>query len=353
MKIFYLANQVYQFSYAKPIYHRIGGTFIVINAKKLFRFKRYLKNGNAFPEIKTFRNTPAVIKHDIKNLYDFDGVILSQSNTRINCDHDRCKTIFIGHGTGDKKYGGNPRILESYDYHFLSGPKHLEKLKDVGLNIPDANLIKIGNPRFDDYVNGQIDREQCIDNLGIVDRSRKNILYAPTWKWGNGTLHKYVYKFCKELTGEFNLIIRPHFFERKYIPVIKAWTQIQGIKHVYFSNPSDILNRDTLHDFAVSDILISDTSSILYEYLITNNPVIIAQIDYDELHTMPESMDIRSVAAVYDNSPESDILKLVKENLENQGQKKNYRQLLHNCFYFNDGHSTDRAVEFISSLPTV
>lgn len=352
MNIYYLANQVYQFSYAKPIYNRIGGTFLVTNTKKFLRFKKHLKNGNAFPEIKTFRNTPAVIKRDIKNLYDFDGVILSQSNTRINCNRNRCITIFIGHGTGDKKYGGNPQILESYNYHFLSGPKHLEKLRDVGVNIPDTDLIKIGNPRFDAYINGQIDREQCIENIGIVDRNRKNVLYAPTWKWGNGTLHKYVYHFCKELTREFNLIIRPHFFERQYIPIIKAWTKIQGIKHVYFSNPSDILNHDTLHDFAASDILISDTSSILYEYLITRKPVIIAQVDCDELHNMPESMDIRSVASIFDNSPGSDILKIVRRNLEDQGQKEKYQQLLHNCFYFNDGRCTDRAVAFINNLRT-
>ena len=58
----------------------------------------------------------------------------------------------MGHGAGDKKYGGSPHTLETYDYHFISGPKHLAKLKDVGINIPDERLISIGNPRFDYYL---------------------------------------------------------------------------------------------------------------------------------------------------------------------------------------------------------
>ena len=37
----------------------------------------------------------------------------------------------MGHGVGDKKYGGTPAPLETYNYHFISGNKHLEKLKDI------------------------------------------------------------------------------------------------------------------------------------------------------------------------------------------------------------------------------
>ncbi len=56
---------------------------------------------------------------------------------------------------GDKKFGEGDtgRLLESYDYHFISGPKHLEKLRDSGVNIPESRRVEIGNLRFDGYVN--------------------------------------------------------------------------------------------------------------------------------------------------------------------------------------------------------
>lgn len=352
MNIYYYANQVYQFSYARPIYQRLGGTFIVTKFRKLVRFKRYQRNGNAFPEVKTFLNTPPIVVRDTNNMPRTDGIIISQTNTRFICHGGKCITIFMGHGTGDRKYGGNLKNLERYDYHFISGPKHLEKLRDSGVTIAEEQLIKVGNPRFDAYLNGTIDREKCLDDLGIVDRDRKNILYAPTWKRGKGTLRKYVYRFCRELTREFNLIIRPHHFEAKFLPGIKAWAAINRIKHVYFSNSNDLLRHDTMSDFTVSDLLISDTSSIQYEYLITGKPIIIARTDPVDLHSMPDNMDLRSVSDVYDGSPDVDIRGLVTRNLEKQRNREQYQTLLNNCFYFNDGHSTDRAVEFITGLQT-
>ncbi|MBH10921.1 MAG: hypothetical protein CMG74_11340 [Candidatus Marinimicrobia bacterium] len=351
MDVYYFANQVYEFSFSRPIYERIGGVFVVNKYSRLLRFKKYLRNGNSFPDMKrNFLNTPAVIKKDIKKPIGLKGIIISQSNTTINCENDDCIKIFMGHGTGDKKYGGAPTPLETYDYHFISGQKHLQKLNDLGVNIPEEKQIKIGYPKFDEYVNGQTNHEEHLNHLGIKDRNRKNILYAPTWKWGNGTLQRYVYKFCRDLTNEFNLIIRPHFFERKFIPFLKAWTKINRINHVYFSNPANILKNTTLNDFAVSDILISDTSSILYEYLITLKPIIIVESDYTNLHNMPDTMDINCLAKRYNDSSNLDILEMVNDSIEKEDKYKDYHTLLNNCFYYNDGKSTERAIKFLSSF---
>lgn len=348
MKIYYFANQIYQFSYSIPIYKRLGGTFIVRKYKKLLSFKKLLRNTNVFPNVKTFLNTPPIVKLDIKNLYDLKGIIISQSNTRINCNHQKCKTIFVGHGSGDKRYGGNEKILKSYDYHFLSGPKHMQKLRDVCLNIPEEKLVKIGNLRFDDYVNNKINREEVLDTLGVKDRGRKNVLYAPTWRWGSGTFKKFVYQFCREITKEFNLIVRPHYHDSKRIPKVKIWAKLHGIKHVYFSNSSKLLTNDTMQDFMVSDILISDTSSVLYEYLITGKPIIIAKTNCDELHTMPDDMNIMKYADIYDGS--QNIVKMIENNLLNQPHKNDYKKLLNNCFYYNDGKSVERAMNFLRSI---
>ncbi len=309
-----------------------------------------MRNGTAFPEIKTFLHTPPIIKLEVNKKRVPDGIIISHTNTRFVDPDDQCITIFMGHGTGDRKYGGSLRILEDFDYHFISGPKHLEKLYDSSVRIPKDRIVKIGNPRFDDYINGTIDLVKCYNDHNIVDLDRKTILYAPTWKRGNGTLHRFVYRFCRELTKEFNLIIRPHYFEAKFIPIIKMWVRANRLKHVYFSHPADILRHDTMSDFAISDLLISDTSSIIYEYLITGKPIIIAETNDIDIHNMPGDMDIQNVADVYDGSDNSDILKLVSANIEENRNKENYQNLLSNCFYFNDGRSTDRAVDFITML---
>jgi len=193
LNIYYYANQVYQYGHIKPVFTQTGGTFVVNKFNRFLRFKFYMANSANNSTENRSLNTPNVIIRDIRKKLDLNGVIVSCSNTTINNNQDISISIFIGHGAGDKKYGGSAHDLETYDYHFISGEKHLHKLRDVGINIPDEKLIKIGYPKFDEYLN--INKDQYLKFLGIKDKTRKNILYAPTWKWGDGTLRKFGKKF--------------------------------------------------------------------------------------------------------------------------------------------------------------
>ena len=346
MNIYYYANQVYQYGHIKPVFTQTGGTFVVNKFNRFLRFKFYMANSANNSTENRSLNTPNVIIRDIRKKLDLNGVIVSCSNTTINNNQDISISIFIGHGAGDKKYGGSAHDLETYDYHFISGEKHLHKLRDVGINIPDEKLIKIGYPKFDEYLN--INKDQYLKFLGIKDKTRKNILYAPTWKWGDGTLRKFGKKFCKQISREHNLIIRPHFEDRGYIIKLKLWAKLNGLKHVYFSNPAQIIKNNTMNDFAISDLMISDTSSINYEYLITRKPIIIVDNDYDQLHNMPTDLNILDIVQSY-HSDKNDICSMINYELSNNTFDQ-YNKMLHNCFYFNDGKSANRAADFIKSL---
>jgi len=335
LNIYYYANQVYQYGHIKPVFAQTGGTFVVNKFNRFLRFKFYMNN-------------PDVIIRDLRKEIDLSGVIISCSNTIIKNNKDTSISIFIGHGAGDKKYGGSAHCLETYDYHFISGDKHLHKIKDVGITIAEEKLIKIGYPKFDEYLDSKLNKDQYLEYLGIVDKSRKNILYAPTWKWGDGTLRRFGKKFCKEISRDYNLIIRPHFQDRSYIIKLKLWAKLNGLKHVYFSNPAKIIKNNTMNDFAISDLLISDTSSINYEYLITCKPIIIVDNNYDQLHNMPTDLNILDIVQTY-QSNKNDICSMIDFEL-NRNTFDNYNKMLHNCFYFNDGKSSQRAADFIKSL---
>ena len=350
MKIYFYSHHVYQLDHVFQIYKKTGGIFIVKRINRFLRSKIYLRNGNVDPTFYNFLNAPKFIVKDIAKPIGLSGVLISGTNTYINHDPQKCIKIFMGHGTGDKKYGGIIENLKSFDYHFISGPKHIHKLKDIGLNIPEERLIKIGYTKFDDYLNNKIDKEKYLKYLGVKDTSRKNILYAPTWKWGDGTLHRYGKRFCRELDRDFNLIIRPHFFDRKHIIRLKLWAKYNGFNNVYFSNPGNILKNDTMNDFAISDLMISDTSSIIYEYLVTQKPIIIADNNYQKLHNMPADLSILDVAKTYEGDSHSGICQMVNDELDNTHSRDIYNALLNNCFYFNDGKSVNRAVDFIQSL---
>jgi len=352
MNIYYFANSVYQFSYALPVYNCIGGVFVVRDRKKFYHLKRYMTNMARFNE-KTFRNTPEIKIIPRRELNKLDGVIFFLANSIVpEDDYKNAVTIFHEHGTSDKKYSGGQsrggRKLAKYDYIFLSGPKNKERLTDIGLDIPEEKLIKIGGLRFDDYVNGKIDREREMDRLKIKDRSRKNILYAPTWRFGDGTIKKYGFRFAREITKEYNLILRPHYHDRRYGAYIHAVSKLKGIKHLYFSQPANLIKSDTLFDFAVSDLLISDISSVIYEYLITLNPMIIVLNEFKQRHNMSDEMNIMKHADFYDGS--QNIAQIIKENLETQKYKNDYKVMLNSCFYSTDGTCVDKAAEFLERL---
>jgi len=346
--IYFYSHQVYQFAHSKSIYDLSGGTFIVNKFNRKLRFKFYLRN-YINPVEPSLAKAPPVIIRDIKSPLDLEGVIISGTNTVINNNKEISSSIFMGHGAGDKKYGGSVHNLETYDYHFISGLKHLHKIKDVGIKLPESKLVKIGYPRFDDYVNKSINKEAYLNFLGVKDKTRKNILYAPTWQWGNGTLHKFAKKFSIELGKDHNLIIRPHYHDRKYIPWLKFWIKSNNIKNVYLSNPAKILQNNSMNDFAISDLMISDTSSIIYEYLITGNPIIIVDNNYKDLHEMPTELNILDIVQKYNGEDGADIGRIVDQDLSDETLRDKYLTLLNNCFYFNDGKSSERAADFIKS----
>ena len=265
---------------------------------------------------------------------------------------DDLTTVFVGHGTGDKKYPNKDinKTFDRFDYVFLTGEKQREKMIDSGIDIDERKLIKIGNMRFDGIVNRQYDRQQLLEDRKIAEasRNRKIVLYAPTWKWGNGTLEKYALKFARELSGEYFFIIRPHAHDRMMIGKLKREIRKENLRNVYISNPSDIVHHDTMTDFELADLLISDVSSIIYDFLITKKPIITIDNEFSDTHGMPKFMDITSISTIYRDADQ--IQQTVRDALEGfDVMRSEYEKMLADVFYFNDGKSVKRAAEFLKS----
>ncbi len=352
MGIYYFSNQIYQLSYALPFYYQLGGTFIVNSISKYFRFKKHLSGLATFGE-KTLFNTPSIIIKKNKDFTDLEGVILSFSNSFFNVDKEKCKTIFHEHGASDKRIGSNPNAktkekLLNFDYIFLMSPKNLIKINALNLQIPKGRLIKIYNQRFEVYKNNLENKKEILKKRKI-NPNRKTVLYAPTWRFGSGSLHKYFFYFAKEITKEYNLIVRPHFHESKYIIPYSIKAKLAGIKNLYFSNPSNISKYDTMMDFAISDILISDTSAVLYEYLVTKNPIIIVDVNYKKLVKMPKELDIMQNALIFKNG--DDILRIIRKGFEQKELfEDKYGKMFANTFYLQNQNDVKNPITFIKDL---
>ncbi len=348
LKLYYLASDVYQYSHIKLLYREIGGQFVVHKPRALFHLKRsFWRFQSKNPSYGLFRLQPKTIITKYFDYSSLEGVLVSTIMHGMKRNPAKLVTVFVGHGTGDKPYRKGE--VNPFDYYFISGNKHLQKIREsVTPNISEDQLVKIGNLHFDDFINGRIDRGEVLDQIGIRDRARPIIVYAPTWKdWGGGTLLDHSYQFIEEFDKNYNLIIRPHYYDWRYLPPIKEFISHHKYKNVYMIDSNNMGLTGTTENLSIADLLISDTSSIMYEFLIMQKPIIVIDVE-QELTPMPPELDLRQVVDHWNGKGQ--IEPLVKENTETNKYANELRKLLFNCFEYNDGKSTQRAVDFLNTL---
>lgn len=177
--------------------------------------------------------------------------------------------------------GNTARNLLSADYILSSGSymTELAYRKSYKMeNIYKGTILEEGFPRND--VLFQDNRQEIIDKLknqGIaVEENKKIVLYAPTWKGdkysdpdtGLDDFREVVRLADEKLnTEEYQILVKPH----------------QIVYHYMLQNhidPGDLKGKiipaimDTNEILSVTDVLISDYSSIFFDFLAVDRPII-------------------------------------------------------------------------------
>lgn len=197
------------------------------------------------------------------------------------------------HGTPLKRMGfdipGNPaqsqnvvRNFISSDY-LLSPNQHttdifLESYKLKG--VYHGEIIQEGYPRIDSTYHTDADVfKSFLAGLALrFDPHKQTILYAPTWKGTSISKAKNdmeqiisdIAYLKKEVGEKYNIIIKVHPF------LYNEARKCNEIKDVLI--PDTV---DTNELLSVVDILITDYSSIFFDYLVTNKPILFYIWDYE------------------------------------------------------------------------
>lgn len=156
--------------------------------------------------------------------------------------------------------------------------------------IYSGTILEMGQTRTDTIVRARDagERRRILKKLrtyGVaVDGKKKILLYAPTWRGTNwdaptdaaAQYDDFYARCCRELDMEqYTVLIKPHVSVYKKLKKEKQWTR------PYFV-PG---NLDANEILAVTDVLISDYSSIFYDYLMTGKPVLFYCSDLEEYAT--------------------------------------------------------------------
>lgn len=164
------------------------------------------------------------------------------------------------------------RMVDRYDY-FLVRSRHDVDTLVKGLGVR-AELLPVGYPRNDPLVNGDPDAaaeaEALRRSLGLED-GRRVVLYAPTFRPGpDGRPVWYMDppvepgRFVRDLGDAMVLLLRPHYLCRMRLPAV-AGDGVRDVGHVPDVTPLLLL----------ADALITDHSSIMFDYALLDRPLIL------------------------------------------------------------------------------
>jgi CDP-glycerol glycerophosphotransferase (TagB/SpsB family) len=157
------------------------------------------------------------------------------------------------------------------DYVFTTSDNLIEIMKD-SFDLPESNIIVTGQPRNDGLVIEKYKRKN----------KTKNIVWMPTHRGRSKTnietlLLEYDFNFSEvEKFLERNnayLLIKPHFTELTSLNKLFSSQNVSRIKLIADADP-----LETLKD---ADILITDYSSVYFDYLLLDRPVIFTPFDYE------------------------------------------------------------------------
>lgn len=262
--------------------------------------------------------------------------------------------VFFTHGmTGIKKIGndiGNEnksfkiKYKENFRYTVIEGNLEDQIIKRAW-NLTDEDILKIGLPRNDDLVHANVDKIKKLREKLDIPNDKKVILYAPTFREYNrdsafSTFLKPPFDFDKwyrEIGDEYVLLLTAHYEVEKLmdIPASHPFV-INAFKYPYIN---DLI--------LVSDLLISDYSSIIFDYSIVEKPIISYAYDYDiynkERGIYDGYEDIFSHGIMKDEDSIIEHIKTMNYLEECEYTKKNIKEK----YIYNCGNATELAVKKI------
>ena len=264
---------------------------------------------------------------------------------RLGCDLEHFDNVLNTIDGIKKRY----RIEASKFTYFISPSKFASEkfisawnLKEIG---KENIIVEEGYPRNDFLFNyKEKDVQQIRKKLGIENDNRKIILYAPTYRsdqhqTGLGYVYKEEIDFKKmeeKFGKEYLILFRPHYF----IANSFDFDKYKGF--VY-----NVANIDDINElYIISDILITDYSSVFFDYANLKRPMIFFM--YDLEHYKNESngfyIDLNELPGPIVETQE-DLEKSIEDVDFNIGSSKKYKEFNEKYNYLDDGNASKRVIE--------
>ncbi len=301
----------------------------------------------------------------LKDMATAGTVFLSEGSEAIACIDKRpeTKVIQLWHGCGafkkfgkstaDLLFGSDAKEQKKHPFHgnydlVCVSSGQVTWAYEEAMNIsPEANIVRpIGISRTDVFFDDVFvdEAKKRVYSAFPKARGKKIILYAPTFR-GNRNNAKApdildIEYMAKQLSDDHVLIIKQH-------PFVKAKDRPDIPNHLNGSFVLDMTDdMDTTDLLCAADILVSDYSSIIYEFSLFEKPMLFLAYDIDEYN------DWRGFYYDYDELTPGPVISdtgalvleinKLRDGFDPSLVKAFREKFMSAC----DGHSTERIMKF-------
>ena len=234
---------------------------------------------------------------------------------------------------------------ETWDYLISQSDYTTEKFRS---SFDFKNIIlDSGFPRNDVlFKRNNLKSINYIKNSYNLPQDKKVILYAPTWRddefYENG-IYKYSSKIDfdllkNELSDTHILLVKLHYLVKDSAD----WSNYDGF--IYQCDQS----CDIQELYLISDILVTDYSSVMFDYSIIKRPMIIYAYDYekyrDNLRGFYFNIYEEFPGPIVENTP--DLIDSI-QNYDCKEYEKKYKRFVDKFTNFDDGNASSRIVDLI------
>lgn len=241
-------------------------------------------------------------------------------------------------------------MVKSYDidvarYNFMISPnKFCTEVFQSAFGINKERLIETGYPRNDFISNAT--KEQCeeIKKKYHIPLDKKVVLYAPTWRDNSYISSGYTFelqvdfKKWQEILGdEFIVIFKPHYL------IINQFKNDSSLDGFLYSISAEAEINEL---YVISDMLITDYSSVFFDYAILKRPIYFYMYDLEEYANELRGfyLDIYKDLPGQIYADESRMMLDVKEGVYDYERLNIFNQRFN---HMEDGHCAKRVIDIL------
>lgn len=241
------------------------------------------------------------------------------------------------------------KMHQSYDtdvarYNYMVSPSRFTtEVFQSAFQIDCERLIETGYPRNDCL--STVTSKQIIDikEKYNIPKDKKVILYAPTWRDNSYNAKGYTFSLTvnfslwKELLGdEYVVVFKPHYL------IVNTFDKEKYLGFVYFMDAASEISEL----YVISDLLVTDYSSVFYDYAILKKPMYFYMYDLESYQKELRGFYID----IYHDLPgkviviEKELLLAIKNNTYNYQCLETFNQRFNNQ---EDGNASKRVIDIV------